>query len=110
MTAEESVARAKGAKPGMFYSSAQIANGFCDITAPNSGLGAIISREPPAQQSPPPPRTSVPGGEHCQVWGSPGRGLQGGPATPTQAGLGKDVKAWVRQRRFVHRHSSASVR
>lgn len=67
-------------------------------------------QEPPAQQSPPPPRTSVPGGEHCQVWGSPGRGLQGGPATPTQAGLGKDVKAWVRQRQFVHRHSSASVR
>lgn len=43
MTAEESVARAKGAKPGMFYSSAQIANGLCDITAPNSGLGAIMS-------------------------------------------------------------------
>lgn len=67
MTAEVSVTRAEGAEPGMFYSSAQTANGLCDIVAPHGGLGAVINQGAPAQQPRPPPRScpgrgALPGG------------------------------------------------
>lgn len=93
VAAEVNVARTEGAKPGMFYSSAQTANGLWDIAAPNSGLGAVLNQGAPAQQPLHSPRSSVLGGDHSQqVWGSPGQGLPSGPAVPTHARLSQDSK------------------
>ena len=70
------MAGAGGAEPGVFYSSAQTANGLGDIATANGGLGATINQGAPAQQPPAPPRLSVPGGECRQeVWDAPGQGL-----------------------------------
>lgn len=73
MTTEASVAEADGTKAGVFYSSAQTANGFGHTAGPNGGLGAAINQGVPAQQPPPPSRSfSWEGRECCQeVWGPP---------------------------------------
>ena len=91
----------------MFYSSAQTANGLCDIAAPNGGTGEVIYQGVLAQQALPLPDHLCWGGEHCEgVGGSPSQGVQSGPAVPTQARLTKDGKA---KGRCVHAHTRARV-
>lgn len=92
---EASAAGAEGAKPGLFSSSVQTANGLGDNAAQNSNSGAAITQGAPAQQPAPPPRSSVLGGEHCrEVWGPPSQGCHSSPPVPTRARLSKAMEGY----------------